>query len=245
MMFLGTTRESFDWFPSQAETFCNKSWFKATDDYHGRLGPLRTTPHDNAPISDLVLDSFQERGLPLHPDMFTTGGIANGCGHAVRTVHNGVRTTAADYITGEHARSNVSIKTNCFVNRLILEERERSLTAAGVELVSSDGEKSRVMARKEVIISAGVYGSPPILMRSGIGAKEEVEKHGIVHRVELPGVGKNLMDHMVSAATRALRKIPADYLQGHADILRSVPAKSHPRSFSMAYWSQRTLSRGI
>lgn len=134
--------------------------------------------------------------------MFSTGGIPHGCGHAVRTVYKGVRTTAADYIMGENqkVKPNITIRTNTFVDRLIIEDREGSLTATGVELATLTGEKHRILAQREVILSSGVYGSPTVLMRSGIGSREEIEKHGIECILELPGVGKNLMDHLVRLA---------------------------------------------
>lgn len=69
----------------QAETFHNKPWFKAEEDAHGYNGPLHTEPHDLAPISQLLLKSMESMGLPLVPDMFSTGETPHGCGHAPRT----------------------------------------------------------------------------------------------------------------------------------------------------------------
>lgn len=182
---------------SKAETFKNKTWFKADEEAHGHAGPILTAPHDNAPISNLCLKSFQDMGLPFKPDMFTVGGIPNGCGHAVRTIYQGVRTTSADYIAGANQKPNIDIKTYCYVDKLILEGEQGSLKVIGVQGVTSSGEPFIVNIRKEVILSAGVYGSPAVLLRSGIGPMNEIEKHGIEHRLDLPGVGKNLMDHMV------------------------------------------------
>jgi choline dehydrogenase-like flavoprotein len=53
-----------------------------------------------------------------------------------------------------------------------------------------------INASKEVILSSGAFGSPQILLRSGVGPKEEIIKHGIEHKIDLPGVGKNLQDHI-------------------------------------------------
>ena len=130
--------------------------------------------------------------------MFTSGESPHGCGHAVRSIYQGVRSTAADYITKDNTRSNTDIMTNVYVDKVILEDTSDGIRAVGVDLQDSSGEKSSVKARKEVIVTAGVYGSPTILLRSGIGDKHEVEHHGFQSRVELPGVGKNLMDHLVS-----------------------------------------------
>lgn len=131
--------------------------------------------------------------------MFTLGESAHGCGHVVRTVFQGVRTTAADYVTKKNARPNIDIKTKVFVDRVVLEAGSGNQSrATGVTLQNASGETSHFKARKEVILSTGTYGTPAILLRSGIGPKVEVEKYGIKSQLDLPGVGKNLLDHLVS-----------------------------------------------
>lgn len=145
------------------------------------------------------MESFESQGLPHDPDMFSTGHTPHGCGHAPRTVWKGIRTTGADYVTKDHQSENVTIKTNTYVDKVILEQEGDELQATGVELVATNGKRNIARARKEVIVSAGVYCSPAILLRSGIGAKDEVENFGISSQVHLPGVGKNLMDHLVSS----------------------------------------------
>lgn len=183
----------------QAETFHTKPWFKAEMKAHGDTGPLNTEPHDLAPISQRLMESFQSQGLPLDEDMFSIGRTPHGCGHAPRTVHEGIRTTGADFVTKGYHRDNIKIVVETTVDKIILGPSDggTGLRATGVELVSKNDERSTPRARKEVIISSGAYCSPPILLRSGIGPKEEVEKHGIKSVVDLPGVGKNLLDHLV------------------------------------------------
>ena len=141
---------------------------------------------------------MQDKGLPLNPDLFSTGSTANGCGHATRTVSKGFRVTAADYVTKDRRRSNITILPNTVVDKVKLEERGDSLRAAAIDVVSADQSGTTFTARKEIVLSAGVYCTPAILLRSGIGAKEELEKHKITCQVDLPGVGKNLIDHLVS-----------------------------------------------
>lgn len=130
--------------------------------------------------------------------MFTSGeSSSSGCGHAVRTIYQGVRTTAADYLTNVEPRGKLEIKTNTYVDKVVLSSVGSDVHATGVELQDASGHKTFVKARREVILSAGAYCSPTILLRSGIGDKQEVERHGIESHVDLPGVGKNLMDHLV------------------------------------------------
>jgi len=130
--------------------------------------------------------------------MFTTGKTAHGCGHAIRTVLQGRRTIAADYINRTPRQNNLSILTNTIVDNVNLETYGGEMEATSVKVVSANGAESSYKARKEIILSAGAYCSPTILLRSGIGAKDEVEKHDIKHHVDLPGVGRNMLDHLVS-----------------------------------------------
>ncbi|KAL4950322.1 hypothetical protein BDW69DRAFT_202247 [Aspergillus filifer] len=181
----------------KSETFHGKPWFKADKDAHGYSGPLHTEPHDLAPIADRLIDSFVDQGLPLHHDMFSTGDVPHGCGHVPRTVYKGIRTTSADFITKEYDRSNVTIQTDATVDRVILEQTTDGYRATGAVTRSKDGRVKNFYARREVIVSGGAYCSPAILMRSGIGARDELAQFGIDTKIDLPGVGKNLMDHLI------------------------------------------------
>ncbi|KAL4905460.1 hypothetical protein BDW74DRAFT_185023 [Aspergillus multicolor] len=181
----------------KSETFHGKPWFKADKSAHGYSGPLHTEPHDLAPIADRLIDSFVDQGLPLHHDMFSTGDVPHGCGHVPRTVYKGIRTTSADFITKEYDRSNITIQTDATVDRVLIEPTGEGLQAVGVLTRSADGTEKIYYARREVIISGGAYCSPAILMRSGIGAQAELAQFGIDCLVDLPGVGKNLMDHLI------------------------------------------------
>ncbi|KAE8141417.1 hypothetical protein BDV38DRAFT_237834 [Aspergillus pseudotamarii] len=193
----GWSGEEFFAAMRKSETFHPKDWFQADPESHGYNGPLHTEPHDLAPISNLLIDSLVSQGMPLHHDMFSTGDVAQGCGHAPRTVYKGIRTTGADFITNDYNRSNVTIQTDTTVDRIELEEDAAGLRATGAVTRLADGTTRTFHARKEVVISSGAYCSPAVLMRSGIGAREELEKCDIPCKVDLPGVGKNLMDHLI------------------------------------------------
>ncbi|KAF2006347.1 GMC oxidoreductase [Amniculicola lignicola CBS 123094] len=182
---------------NKAETFHDTDWFKGSPKVHGVDGPLHIEPHDLAPISELVKESMIDQGLPYHQDMFSTGESPHGCGDVPRTVHRGVRTTAADFITKRYRKEHITIKTETVVDRLLLSEEDGNLTATGVVTLTKDGQQIEYHARKEVIVSAGAYCSPALLLRSGIGPKADIDKLGIECLVDLPGVGKNLMDHVL------------------------------------------------
>ncbi|KAI5848810.1 putative GMC oxidoreductase [Tricharina praecox] len=186
---------------NKAECFHPKGWFAYDPASHGTAGMLHTAPMDPAPITQRVLESMVGVGMPLGADIFSSGETAVGCGHAVRTVHNGVRSTAADFVRTATARGNLEVRTETMVDRVVLEREgegeEAEWRAKGVQIVGVNGVRRTVSARKEVVVSGGAYCSPAVLMRSGIGAKEGVEGFGIESKVDLPGVGKNLMDHLI------------------------------------------------
>lgn len=184
----------------KAETFHGKPWFEASEESHGYQGPLHVEPHDPAPISDLILKSMISKGLPLDHDMFSHGRTPQGCGHVPRSVHRGIRTTGADFLAKQRGCSNVQILVETHVDKVILEKTAQGdFQATGVRVVKADGTPALLKVRKEVIVSGGAYCSPNILNRSGLGAKDEIEKYGITTFVDLPGVGKNLMDHLVGS----------------------------------------------
>ncbi|KAI9680403.1 MAG: hypothetical protein M1822_007161 [Bathelium mastoideum] len=190
----GWSGEDMFKYMSKAENFHDKSWFIPVDVAHGHNGRLATAPHDTAPISDCVLESYQSKGLPLVPDLFTTGNTPHGCGHVVRTVYQGIRTTSADFL--DDPPDNLKVITKVYVDRVVFEEGNKP-RASGVRIKSADGEEALFRARREVILTGGAYGSPAMLLRSGIGPAKELQDVGIKTQVNLPGVGKNLMDHIV------------------------------------------------
>ncbi|KAK5458193.1 hypothetical protein LTS15_004272 [Exophiala xenobiotica] len=193
----GWSGEEMFHYMRKAETFHNKPWFEADESAHGFDGPLHTEPHDLAPISKLLLESMESQGMPLVPDMFSNGETAHGCGHAPRTVHKGIRTTGADFVTNDQHKDNIDIVVETVVDKVNFEEKNGQLEATSVTLVDKTGAKRDVKARKEIIVSGGAYCSPAILLRSGIGPAEELEQLGIKCLVDSPGVGKNLLDHLI------------------------------------------------
>ena len=152
-----------------------------------------------------MLQAYQEKGLPLIPDVFSTGESPHACGHALRTIYQGIRSTGADFVTKNNKKENLRIKTNVLVDQVVLEQDgDRRPKATGVLLQGLDGERIKVKARREVLLCGGSFGSPAILLRSGIGPKEEVQALGVETKVDLKGVGKNLMDHPVSTPSLSL-----------------------------------------
>lgn len=162
-----------------------------TDDYHGQGGPLNVTysRHDS-PLSHMFLEAAQQNGIPLNPDY--NGAEQEGVFLYQVTHRNGERCSAAKgYLTPNLSRKNLQVITHAVSAKIIIEGGQ----AKGVAYYQGS-ELKEVRAKREVIVSAGAFGSPQLLMLSGIGAADELNKLGIPLVQDLPGVGKNLQDHI-------------------------------------------------
>ena len=166
-------------------------------EFHGDGGPLEVS-NQKAPrsISHAYLEACAKSQLKISNDFNT--GSNEGAGFWQSTIFhsnrkNGQRcSTAAAYILpfiGK--RKNLNIITKATVTKIIFDGK----SAVGVEYIQG-GKRKEFRAKKEVIISAGSLKSPIILQRSGIGDAEDICPHGIKMLHDLPGVGKNLQDHI-------------------------------------------------
>ena len=115
-----------------------------------------------------------------------------GVGYFQLTADKGRRcSTAVAYLNPAKKRKNLHIFTNTQVEKIIFKDGR----ASAVNTIQNSSPKI-IKARKEIILSAGAIGSPQILMLSGVGDTKELKKHGINVIKNLPGVGKNLQDHL-------------------------------------------------
>ena len=165
--------------------------------FHGALGPLEVSNQKAAkPISQAYIDACANSQVRIREDFNT--GDNEGAGFWQSTIFhsrkkNGQRcSTAAAYLSPHvKNRKNLEIITKANVVRIIFDGKK----AVGLEYMHK-GKKRKITANKEVILSAGSLMSPTILQRSGVGASEDIKPHGIDLIHELPGVGKNLQDHI-------------------------------------------------
>ncbi len=117
-----------------------------------------------------------------------------GVGIVPKMARNGERvSTSTLYLNGARKRSNLTILPACVVDRLRFESRNGALTATSVEALV-DGRPAS-FAGGEIVLAAGAICSAAILMRSGIGAADELARAGVTPLLDLSGVGKNLQDH--------------------------------------------------
>lgn len=170
----------------------NSECFGATD-YHGTGGPLNVCYlRSPSTINQAFLDACVEQGLPRTADY--NGASQFGCAPAQVTQKDGERCSAAKaYITPHLARPNLTVITQAHTQRVLLE----GTRAVGAEYQQGD-LTAQVRARREVILSGGAYGSPQLLMLSGIGPAHHLQQHGIPVVHDLLGVGQNLHDHVTA-----------------------------------------------
>ncbi|NNM52303.1 MAG: choline dehydrogenase [Pseudomonadales bacterium] len=160
------------------------------DAWHGQGGPLPVSSlRTDNPFQQHYLQAVTQAGFPLNKDF--NGDQQEGLGIYQVTQRDGERWSAyRAYLKPHLSRPNLHIETHAHVERILL----LGGRAVGVEF-RQGGHVQRIMARREVILCAGALQSPQILMLSGIGDAEHLQKHGIAINHNLPGVGKNLQDH--------------------------------------------------
>lgn len=159
---------------------------------HGTLGELVVDkPRDPNPLSQLFIQAAAHLGLRRNDDF--NGREFEGVGIYNVTQKDARRLSSYRAFVAPLQRPNLSVLTDRQVGRLLLDGDR----VTGVEL--RNGE--RLLARREVILSAGALGSPQILLASGIGPAAELEAAGIPVQHDLPGVGKNLQDHLDGLVT--------------------------------------------
>ena len=171
------------------------------DRFHGADGPLNVAerPYTN-PLSHAFVEAAQQAGLPFNPDF--NGALQLGCGLFQVTQKNGRRWSAASaYLHPAAARENLTIVTKAQATRVLIENGR----AVGVEYARGR-RRHTARASQEVVLAAGAINSPQLLLLSGIGPAEELRARGVSVVHDLPGVGKNLQDHLnVNIVQRAKR----------------------------------------
>jgi choline dehydrogenase-like flavoprotein len=160
-------------------------------DYHGKHGPLHVNRlRTENPIRGIFLQAAREAQFHTRDDF--NAEDPEGLGSYQVTQNNGERWSAARAYVQPHlkSRANLRIETQVHVTRILFEEKR----AVGVEYLSGK-ELKQLRARREVILAAGAFQSPQLLMLSGIGDRQELAENSIGTVHHLPGVGQNLQDH--------------------------------------------------
>lgn len=158
--------------------------------FHNTDGPMAVSfmPRTNV-LCEAFNTSMAALGFPLCPDFSVAE--PEGYGYRQGTISDGRRvSTASAYLRPALRRPNLTLLTNTTTRRISVEEGR----ATGVEIQTREGVR-RLSASNEIVLSAGAFHSPHILLHSGIGDSAELSAAGIVPVQHLPGVGRNLHDH--------------------------------------------------
>jgi choline dehydrogenase-like flavoprotein len=143
------------------------------------------------PICDAYLRAAQEMGIPYNDDV--NGARQEGVGFYQLTQRNAQRSSAASaYLKPARGRPNLTIRTDALTTRVVLENGR----AIGVEIIEWNGAPKILRAEREVLIASGAMGSPKLLLQSGVGPADHLKSVGVPVAHDLPGVGKNLQDHL-------------------------------------------------
>ncbi|MFC0574715.1 GMC family oxidoreductase [Paraburkholderia solisilvae] len=194
------------------------------DGRRGNSGRMRlTSTSDRVPLTTAFFQACKEMGHAVLDDV--SGPISEGCGTYDFTVVNGQRfSVTRAFLLPSISRPNLSVLTDANVDSLIFD----GTRCAGVR-GEADGKLLEIRSRHDVVLSAGVMGSPRLLMRSGVGDAAELERLGLNVVANLPGVGENLHDHcLVSAfaaeAAAATKSVGARLYARTSD---GIPAPDH------------------
>ncbi|MEP5808257.1 MAG: GMC family oxidoreductase N-terminal domain-containing protein, partial [Roseobacter sp.] len=168
---------------------CNE---RGADNYHGDQGPLAVSNmRIQRPITDAWVAAAQALGYKFNPDY--NGADQEGVGFFQLTAKNGRRcSSAVAYLNPVKKRPNLQIITHAQVDKIDIEGGR----AKGVRYTNRSGEVVTIKARREIVLCGGAINSPQLLMLSGIGDAEQLGAHGIESVKSLPGVGKNMQDHL-------------------------------------------------
>lgn len=160
--------------------------------FHGENGPMNITLSlQPSNLATVFIDACEECGIPRNVDY--NGAEQEGASMLQYTIKKNKRHSTADaFLKPAMRRANLTVRTNTQVSCILIEDGR----AVGVEVMTSHSNSERINCTKEVILSAGTIQSPQILMLSGIGDPVELSKQGINIKHPLPGVGKNLQDHV-------------------------------------------------
>ena len=174
---------------------------RGADQFHGVGGPQKVSDiRIRRKITDAFIEAAVQAGIPRNDDV--NGGVQEGVGYFQLTTHRGRRcSTAVGYLRPALKRRNLTVKTCVHVTRLITEKGRVS----GVEYLEQ-GRVHTATAVRETVLCAGAIGSPQILQLSGIGPGGLCQRLEIPVLRDLPGVGRNLQDHLQIRAVYKCRQ---------------------------------------
>jgi choline dehydrogenase-like flavoprotein len=163
------------------------------EEFHGTSGPVHVSfPTFYHGIMQVVMPAFESVGALRNPEPMGGNNVGGNITALSIDSTTGARSYAANaYYSPNSRRGNLVVLTGAEVTKILIE----GLTAVGVDFTAG-GKKYSVKASKEVVLSAGTIASPRLLELSGIGSKAVLQAAGIECKVNIPGVGEGMQDHL-------------------------------------------------
>lgn len=194
---------------------------RGADDYHGQGGPLHVSDLVSpSPVGEAFVEAAGRLQFPRNDDF--NGQRQDGFGLYQVTQYKGERWSAARaFIDPLAGKPNLSVRTGALVERIVIEDGR----ATGVQVRFGD-RRETIRASGGVVLSAGAFGSPQIMMLSGIGSGAHLQDHGIDVLIDKPAVGADLQDHcdylvgyelndlsLFGGSLRGLMKVAASFIE--------------------------------
>ena len=223
---------------------------------HGDCGPLSVSVRQ--PVHPAAKDFVQAAGKAGATIGDYNGSVMdNKVGYLQQTIRNGARCSAADaYIWDNLHRPNLEVVCYATAHRVLFKEKNGRPYAYAVEYSLPDGATRQVECQREIIVTCSAIGSPAVLMRSGIGPKDELVKHQIECVVDNPHVGKNLEDHVFAPILinckpgkekelNAVNRASAENMPGALSALSDWATKGEGHLASSAYDASYFFKTGL
>ncbi len=176
-----------------------ENWEDGVTELRGGGGPIEVTrQRELTPASQAFMAALAEVAGVGRLDDYNAES-QEGVAIFQQSVHGGLRYSSSVGYLDDHKLPNLTVATRVVVSRVLLDKGR----ATGVEVITNEGRRI-IRATREVILAAGVFGSPQILMLSGIGPAAHLREHGIDVAADLP-VGDNLHDHMFVPMTYVMK----------------------------------------
>ncbi|PWR18423.1 GMC family oxidoreductase [Zavarzinia aquatilis] len=191
---------------------------RGADDFHGEGGPLHVSDTHYGYVPNLkFIEAAEQAGFPRNPDF--NGAQFEGVGLYQFTIKDGRRWGVRQaYLEPARSRPNLTVLTDARVLKLAMDGRR----ATGV-VVDRAGKRETIKAGREVIMAAGSFGTPQVLLLSGIGPAAELRAKGIGVVHDLPGVGRNLQEHPDVAAVYS-SKLRDGFVMNGAGLMKMAGA---------------------
>ncbi len=216
-----------------------ETYIEGSSEARGRDGPIRVSRSDPTdPLAKAWLEAGRQAGHKINDDY--NGVEQEGVALTQANMHGGRRqSTSARYLRPATKRANLKVETGAHATRILFQGKR----AIGIEYRAGD-ETRTARAAREIVLCAGAYNTPQLMMLSGIGPAAQLQQHGLTVVQDLPGVGANLQDQLCllvefkagqpTQFTRDLRYDRLTLNMARAALLGAGPA-TRPMSLGMAY----------